>query len=158
MQDIPNDVDLVDLIVYKPNTKYVVASTDGRGFIVNSNDLLASTRGGKVVLNCKMPDKALICNEVNEGDDSVAVIGENRKMLIFNMDEMPEMAKGKGVIIQRYKDGGLSDIKTFNADAKLRYRYGTGETTLDDTMPWVGKRAGAGRLPPNGFPKNNKFD
>jgi|TARA_R110002126_G_scaffold13118_3_gene56627 topoisomerase-4 subunit A len=158
MQDIPNDVDLVDLIVYKPDTKYVLASTDGRGFIVNSNDLLASTRGGKVVLNCKDPVKALVCNEVGENDDSVAVMGENRKMLIFNMDEMPEMAKGKGVIIQRYKDGGLSDIKTFNAEEKLRYRYGTGETALDDTLPWIGKRAGAGRLPPNGFPKNNKFN
>tara|TARA_R110002124_G_scaffold64985_2_gene177814 strand:- start:626660 stop:628894 length:2235 start_codon:yes stop_codon:yes gene_type:complete len=157
MQDIPTDVDVVDLIIYKPDTKYVVASTDGRGFIVNSVDLMASTRGGKLVLNCKLPIKAQICQEINADDDSVAVIGENRKMLIFGMDELPEMGKGKGVIIQRYKDGGLSDIKTFNAEAKLRYRYGAGETSLDDTMPWIGKRASAGRLPPNGFPKNNKF-
>ena len=158
MLDMPNDVDVVDLIVYKADAKYILASSDGRGFVVNASDLVASTRGGKVVLNCKAPVKAKICSEIGEGHDSVAVIGENRKMLIFTLEELPEMGKGKGVIIQRYKDGGLSDIKTFNAEEKLKYRYGSGETSLDDPMAWVGKRATAGRLPPNGFPKNNKFD
>ena len=79
-------------------------------------------------------------------------------MLVFELEELPEMSRGKGVILQKYKDGGLSDAKTFKWEDGLEFKYGTGTTFVEDINPWVGKRASAGRLPPNGFPKNNQFD
>ena len=157
MVDLPNEADLIDVFVYQPDQKMLIASSDGRGFIVKSEDLLAQTRNGKQVLNVSGKVEAALCAPISEGDDMVAVIGENRKMLAFPLEEMPEMSRGKGVIIQKYKDGGISDIKTFNMDEGLSYKYGSGETTVDDLTPWLGKRASAGRLPPNGFPRNTKF-
>ena len=157
MVDLPNEADLIDVFVYQPDQKMLIASSDGRGFIVKSEDALAQTRNGKQVLNVSGKVEAALCAPISEGDDMVAVIGENRKMLAFPLEEMPEMSRGKGVIIQKYKDGGISDIKTFNMDEGLSYKYGSGETTVDDLTPWLGKRASAGRLPPNGFPRNTKF-
>ncbi len=158
MVDIPNDVDIVSLMVHEAGTKMLVASTSGHGFIVPSDELLASTKNGKQVLNVKYPVEALICKPVAPDHDHIAVIGKNRKMLVFPIAELPEMAKGKGVILQKYKDGGLSDAKSFNWESKLEYRYGSGYTAVEDVSPWLGKRASAGRLPPNGFPKSTRFD
>ncbi|MEM6781281.1 MAG: DNA gyrase C-terminal beta-propeller domain-containing protein, partial [Pseudomonadota bacterium] len=135
----------------------VVASDDGRGFIVAMSDVLAQTKGGKQILNVKGSVEAKLCYPIEEGDDHLAVIGQNRKMIVFELSEVPEMTKGKGVILQKYKDGGLSDLKTFKWENGLSYKYGAGETVVEDLNPWVGNRAQAGRLPPNGFPKSNKF-
>ncbi len=158
MVDIPNDSGITTMKIHEAGRKMLVASSDGRGFIVSSDDVLAQTKTGKQVLNVKGKVEAAICRYVDDGDDYVAVIGKNRKMLVFPLDELPEMSKGKGVILQKYKDGGLSDIKTFKMETGLEYKYGAGTTTVDDISPWVGKRASAGRLPPNGFPKSNCFD
>ena len=155
--DLPNDADIVDMEVYNQEGRMIVAADDGRGYIVQMKDVLAQTKNGKQILNVSGKVEAKLCIPMNEEDDHVAVIGQNRKMLVFPIDQLPEMAKGRGVILQRYKDGGLSDLKTFKWDEGLTYKYGSGETVVEDLNPWVGERAQAGRLPPNGFPKSNKF-
>ncbi len=157
MVGLPNDADIVDMELYDPAVKMIVASDDGRGFIVKMEDCFAQTKNGKQILNVSGNAEAKLCKPINEGDDHIAVMGKNRKMLVFELEQIPEMAKGKGVILQRYKDGGLSDLKTFKWADGLTYKYGTGETLVSDLNPWVGERAQAGRLPPNGFPKSNKF-
>ena len=102
--------------------------------------------------------EATVCYALHEGDDYVAVVGENRKLVLFPLEEVPEMTRGRGVILQRYKDGGLSDAKTFRRDEGLSWSAGPGrvrtETALAD---WFAKRAHAGRLPPKGFPTSKKF-
>lgn len=158
MVDLPNDADITDLTLYEPNMKYLVASTDGRGFIVKSEDMLAQTKSGKQVLNVSGKVEAAICSQIAPDHDHMAVIGKNRKMLVFTLEELPEMGRGKGVILQKYKDGGLSDAKSFKIETGLEFKYGSGTTLVEEITPWIGKRASAGRLPPNGFPKNNKFD
>ncbi len=158
MVDIPNDANVTSMRIHNPGTKMLVASTDGRGFIVKSDDVLAQTKSGKQVLNVSGKVEAALCRYVNDGDDHVATIGKNRKMLVFPISELPEMSKGKGVILQKFKEGGLSDAKTFSMETELEYKYGTGTTVVEDIEPWIGKRASAGRLPPNGFPKSNRFD
>ena len=157
MVDLPNDADIVDLELYDAERKMVVAADDGRGFVVKMSDVLAQTKGGKQVLSVKGSVEAKLCYPMEEGDDHIAVIGQNRKMLVFELSEVPEMAKGRGVMLQKYKDGGLADLKTFAWANGLSYKYGAGETVVEDLNPWVGDRAQAGRLPPNGFPKTNKF-
>tara|TARA_B100001989_G_scaffold236663_1_gene198747 strand:+ start:817 stop:3057 length:2241 start_codon:yes stop_codon:yes gene_type:complete len=157
MVDIPNDSGIADMQIYRPEQKILVYSTDGRGFVVNSADVLAQTKTGKQILNVSGKSEAAGCYYLDEADDHVAVIGKNRKMLVFPLVELPEMSKGKGVILQKYKDSSLSDLKTFNLEKGLEYKYGAGTTTVEDIAPWIGKRASAGRLPPNGFPKSNRF-
>lgn len=157
MIDLPNDADIADILVYDAEGKLLIASDDGRGFIVEEKDVLAQTKNGKQILNVKGNVEAKLCIRLSDDDDHVAVMGANRKMLIFALEEIPEMAKGKGVILQRYKDGGIADFKPFNLEHGLSFKYGAGETTVEDITPWLGKRAQAGRMPPNGFPKNNKF-
>ena len=133
-----------------------MASATGRGFVVSEDDVIAQTKNGKLVLNLAEGEEAAAAAPV-EGD-SVAVIGENRKLLIFPLEELPEMSRGRGVIMQKYKDGGLSDVKTFEAAAGLTWSGGAGRVrTETDFRDWIGKRAQAGRLPPKGFPKSNKF-
>ena len=157
MVDLPNDADIVDVKLYDPAQRLLVASTTGHGFIVNAEDVLAQTKNGKQVLNVSGKAEAKLCSIIAEGDDHIAVIGKNRKMLVFELQDVPEMSRGKGVILQKFKDGGLSDVKTFKWNDGLSYKYGGGETVVPDLNPWLGARAQAGRLPPNGFPKNNKF-
>ena len=156
MIDLPNDQDVVSLFVYQAGRKLLVASADGRGFVVNEDDVLAQTKNGKQVLNLGSGVEATVCAPVT--GDSVAVVGENRKLLVFPLAELPEMARGRGVIMQKYKDGGLSDAKTFEMKAGLDWEAGAGRTRVETKLlAWIGKRAQAGRLPPNGFPKANKF-
>lgn len=157
MVDLPNDADIAEMFLHEEGAKWMIASSDGRGFIVKSDDLLAQTKNGKQVLNVSGKVEAYLARSLAGDHDHIAVIGRNRKMLVFTRDELPEMGKGKGVILQKYKDGGISDLKGFNLEQGLSFRYGTGETSVDDITPWIGKRASAGRLPPNGFPKNNQF-
>lgn len=157
MVDVPNDADIAEMMVYVPGQKILVAAGSGHGFVVSSDDVLAQTRTGKQILNVSGKVEASLCRYIADDDDHVAVIGTNRKMLVFPLAEVPEMSRGKGVILQKFKDSGLSDAKTFNLETGLEYKYGTGTTVVEDITPWIGKRASAGRLPPNGFPKNNMF-
>lgn len=156
MIDLPNDQDIVALFVYHPGRKLALASSDGRGFVVAEDDVLAQTRNGRQVLNVTASIEAAACRPV-EGD-MVAVLGENRKLIVFPLDELPEMTRGRGVILQRYKDGGLSDVKTFSRAEGLSWKHGGGERTETRLDGWLGKRAQTGRMPPTGFPRNNKFD
>jgi len=154
--DLPNDQDIVELRVYRPGQKLVVAAADGRGFVVPEDDIVAQTKGGKQVLNLAEGVEAAVCTPV-EGD-MLAVVGENRKLSIFALEELPEMTRGRGTILQRYKDGGLSDLTTFKRAEGLRWTMGGGKTrTETDLMNWLGKRGAAGRLPPRGFPRSGKF-
>jgi len=156
MMGLPNDQDIVGLQVHEPGRKLLVASADGRGFIVPEDEVVAQTKNGKQVLNLAQGVEAAVCGPV-EGDH-VAVVGENRKLIIFPLDELPEMTRGRGVIMQKYKDGGLSDAKTFILADGLTWSSGAGRTrTESDLVAWVGKRAQAGRLPPTGFSRANKF-
>jgi topoisomerase-4 subunit A len=146
------------LFVNTGGRRFLIASHDGQGFVVNEDDCVGNTRKGKQVLNVIAPNEAAAICVVN--GDTVAVIGENRKMLVFPLDQVPEMAKGKGVRLQRYKDGGLSDITTFTAKDGLTWKDSAGRefsATWKELTEWRGNRADAGRLPPKGFPKSNKF-
>lgn len=158
MVDLPQDADLISFMIFKEGQKVLVASTSGHGFVAKSDDLLAQTKNGKQILNVKAPHKAALCRVVADEHDHITTIGTNRKMLVFPLSELPEMSRGKGITLQKFKDGKLADAKTFNLELGLEYKYGAGTTTVDDIRPWMGKRAQAGRLPPNGFPKNNRFD
>jgi len=158
MVDIEEGQDIVDLFVYRPGQKRVVASLNGNGFIVAEDELVANTRKGKQILNVSGDDEARLI--VPAAGDMVAVIGQNRKLLIFAMDQLPEMARGKGVRLQKYKDGGVADLKTFASAEGLSWTDSSGRTfvkTLDDLKDWIGERAQAGRQPPNGFPRSNRF-
>jgi len=156
MIDLPNDQDVVGLFVHEAGRKLLVASADGRGFVVNEDDVVAQTKNGKQVLNLADGVEAAVCAPVT--GDSVAVVGDNRKLLVFPLSEVPEMARGRGVILQKYKDGGLSDVKTFELAKGLDWEAGADRTRVETKlMAWIGKRAQAGRLPPNGFPRSNKF-
>ena len=156
MVDLPNDVEIVDIFIHKPGARRLVASTAGDGFVVPEDELLAQTRAGKQVLNVKAPVKALVCTPVT--GDHVAVVGENRKMLVFALEELPEMGRGKGVRLQKYKDGGLSDACCFAIGAGLSWLDPAGRTrTVTELGDWLAKRASAGRMAPRGFPRDNKF-
>jgi topoisomerase-4 subunit A len=155
MIDLGNDQDIVALFVHRPDRKLLIASSDGRGFITDENSVIAQTRNGKQVLNVSGDHEAAFCIEA-EGD-SVAVIGDNRRLNCFALEEIGEMARGRGVTLQRYKDGGLADIKTFNREDGLSWKSGERTRTETDLTGWYTKRGNAGRLPPRGFNKNNKF-
>ncbi len=156
MVDLPNDTGITDLLIYRPGQKYLIASTAGDGFVVSSEELLAQTRAGKAVLTVRDGVKTAVCVAV--AGDSVAVVGDNRKMLVFALSELPEMARGKGVRLQKYKDGGLSDATTFARAEGLSWKDPAGRTrTETDLAEWTGARAGAGKMAPRGFPRDNRF-
>ncbi len=155
MFDMPSDHDIAALHIFKPERKLLVASSDGRGFVVAEKEVFAQTRAGKQVLNVSGSNEAKVC--VPAEGDTVAVIGENRKLIIFDAGELPEMTRGRGVILQRYKDGGLSDAVVFNKADGLQWKSGERTRTETQLRDWIGKRAQAGRLPPKGFPRNNRF-
>ncbi|MBT7485528.1 MAG: DNA topoisomerase IV subunit A, partial [Rhodospirillales bacterium] len=138
--------------------RLVVASDRGRGFIVEEKEIIAQTKNGKQVLNLGGDEEAAICKFVSPDADSIAIIGENRKLLIFRLDDLPVMSRGRGVILQRYKDGGLSDVQTFKLEDGLTWQAGVGRMrTETDLLRWTGKRAQAGYMPPTGFARTNKF-
>jgi topoisomerase IV subunit A len=156
--DLEQEADIVSVFRYQGGRKLIVASRQGRGFIAPEDECLANTRKGKQVLNVKPPDQARAVAPV-EGD-LVAAIGENRKMLIFPIAQVPEMTRGRGVRLQRYKDGGLSDIKTFEVEKGLSWVDSADRVftqSLKELADWRGNRADAGRLAPKGFPKSNTF-
>ena len=155
MLDIGNDSDLIDIFVHDPARKLLVASSDGRGFVVPEAEVVAQTRNGKQVLN--LSDGALASVVTPAVGDHVAVVGQNRRLLIFSMLEMPEMTRGKGVILQRFGDGGLSDVKCFAKAEGLSWTLGERTRVLTEHLEWLGRRASTGRMVPVGFPRSNKF-
>jgi len=158
--DIEAAARVVQLFIAKPGTELLLASADGKGFIVDMAEVIAETRKGKQVVNLRENGKLRVVTAVAAGDDYVAAIGENRKMVIFPLAELPRMARGQGVAIQRYKEGGLSDAISFRLEDGLSWTMGgeTGRTrTETDLMPWRAARGAAGRMPPLGFPRNNRF-
>ena len=158
MVDIEEGEDILTVMPYQTGVKMLVAGSDGRGFVVSQDDMVSSTRKGRAVLNLDAPARASVLVEAI--GDHIAIIGENRKMLIFTLDQIPEMARGKGVRLQRYKDGGVADAKVFKLSDGLSWKDSAGRSfsvEKRELKEWIGNRAEAGRLPPKGFPRNNKF-
>ena len=156
MVDLPNDAGIVDLMIWRPGVRLLVASTAGDGFVVISDEVLAQTKAGKQVMTLGDGVRMALCRRV--AGDHVAVVGDNRKVLVFLLTELPEMARGKGVRLQRYKDGGLSDAITFDLAKGLSWKDPAGRTRTEmDLGEWLAARATAGRMAPRGFPRDNKF-
>jgi len=158
--DLDADVGITAFMVARPHARLLVASSDGRGFVTPGEATLAETRKGKQLVNLRPGARVAVVRDVPEGADTVAAIGENRKMLVFPLSELPELARGQGVTLQRYRDGGLSDAVAFRFADGLSWALG-GETgrmrTESDLTPWRAARGAAGRMPPLGFPRSNRF-
>ena len=159
--DLEAEVEIVQLLIAAPDKKLLVASSDGRGFVTSGDATLAETRKGKQLVNLRPGSTLAVVRPIPESADAVAVIGENRKMVVFPLSELPELARGQGVMLQRYRDGGLSDAVAFRSDEGLSWALG-GESgrvrTESDLSAWRAARGAAGRMPPMGFPRSNRFD
>ncbi|MGI6852684.1 DNA topoisomerase IV subunit A [Mesorhizobium sp. 1B3] len=156
--DMENDQDIVTAFVHDPTRKLLLVSHAGNGFVVPEGDVVANTRKGKQVMNVKAPDEAKRC--VSISGDHVAIVGKNRKMLVFPLSEVPEMTRGKGVRLQKYKDGGMLDVKTFAMEAGLSWQDSAERVFVrsrEELTEWISTRASAGRMVPKGFPKTGKF-
>ncbi|MBL0941370.1 MAG: DNA topoisomerase IV subunit A [Alphaproteobacteria bacterium] len=161
MVDLGHEDDIITLLIHQPDTvgagrHLLLAASDGYGFLVKEKDVIAQTRTGKQVLNLSPGAKAKCCISVQ--GDGIAVIGENRKLLIFKQEELPLMSRGRGVRLQYYRDGGLSDLKSFELSTGLTWPMGIRTRAETDLAPWLARRGHSGRLPPVGFPRSNKFD
>jgi topoisomerase-4 subunit A len=158
--DLDADVDIVQLLVVRPDMKLLLASSDGKGFVTSGVGTLAETRKGKQLVNVRPGAQLAVVRAIPEGADAVAAIGENRKMLVFPLSELPELGRGQGVTLQRYRDGGLSDAIAFLLAQGLSWALG-GESgrvrTETDLSAWRAARGAAGRMPPIGFPRTNRF-
>ena len=160
MLDIDNAAHIVAAWPHKAGERLLLASTSGKGFVIKSDELLAETRKGRAVMTVKGDAKMARVVPIGEGHDHVAVVGDNRKLVVFNLEEMPEMQRGQGVQLQRYKDGGMSDVTTFRLEDGLSWQMGgSGERTRTEPEMWQWKvaRGGMGRMPPQGFPRDNRF-
>ena len=159
--DLEAEVEIVQLLIARPDMKLLIASSDGRGFVTSGDSTLAETRKGKQLVNLRSGAAVAIVRPIPEAADAVAVVGENRKMVVFPLSELPELARGQGVMLQRYRDGGLSDAIAFRLGDGLSWALG-GETgrvrTESDLSAWRAARGAAGRMPPIGFPRTNRFD
>jgi topoisomerase-4 subunit A len=155
LAELSDGDEVVRLFVHRDGIKLLVANAAGRGFVVASGELAAEKRTGKQILNVKPGEEAAFCIEVT--GDHVAAVGENRKLLVFPLHQIPEMQRGQGVILQRYKDGGLRDVKTFTLTDGLTWRLGDKTRTEPKLTEWLGERGSAGRMVPNGFPKSGRF-
>ncbi len=166
MIDLPNGHDVVSIMKNEGGRKFLIASDAGRGFIVPEDDVVAQTKNGKQVLNVGSDAEATTIAVVPDKADHIAVIGTNRKLVVFPMkvkedgelrDQVPVMGRGKGVILQRYKDGHLADVQAFELAEGVTWQTGGGTRSEKDLKAWIGKRAGAGLIKPKGFPSNNRF-
>ncbi|MEP3420362.1 MAG: DNA topoisomerase IV subunit A [Erythrobacter sp.] len=160
MIDLESEASVVKMLVHKDGGRLLLASTNGKGFIAETKELLAETKKGKQVVNLKGTAGLQVIREIPEGHDHIAAVGDNRKLIVFNLEEMPIMARGQGVMLQRYRDGGLSDATTFILAEGLSWKMGgSGERTRteNDIWQWKVARGAAGRMPPQGFPKDNTF-
>jgi topoisomerase-4 subunit A len=155
LADLTNEDEVTALFVWRPGVRYLVASTGGRGFLVPAEDLVAEKRTGKQVLNLRPDEEAALC--VPADGDHLAVIGTNRKLLIFPLNQVPEMGRGSGVMLQKYRDATLADGRVFRLADGLTWRLGEKTRTEAVLKPWIGERGQVGQAPPNGFPKSGKF-
>ena len=155
MIDLANNDDVVAMFVYEPGTSYLIASDKGYGFIVDENHLLAQTRNGRKIMNVADNENMKFCLPMT--GDYVAVVGENRRLLVFKAEEIPTMARGHGVLLQKYKDGNISDIQIFKGEDGFSYNRAGGISTEKELIGWLGHRAQIGKVVPFGFPKSNKF-
>jgi topoisomerase-4 subunit A len=155
MVDLGNDAEPLTVFRHQPGAKLLVVAGDSRGFLVAEDEIIARTRSGKQVLNMPASVEAIACRPAD--GDHVAVVGDNRKMLVFPLSEVPEMARGRGVILQKHKDGAVVDVKIIKIAEGISWPQGGRTRTETDLRPWLGARASAGRMAPNGFPKNNRF-
>jgi topoisomerase-4 subunit A len=159
--DLDAEVDIVQLLIARPEMKLLIASSDGRGFVSSGEATLAETRKGKQLVNVRPGATVAVVRAIPEEADAVAVVGENRKMVVFPLSELPELARGQGVMLQRYRDGGLSDALAFRLEDGLSWVLG-GESgrvrTETELSSWRAARGAAGRMPPIGFPRSNRFD
>ena len=156
MIDLPNDQELISILIHRADMQLIIASSDGRGFLVKGSDIFTDRRSGKQVLNVSNQVEATICTPVS--GEYVAVVGTNRRLLIFPIQYIPILSRGRGVILQRYKEGSLSDIQVFREKEGLFWRSGSGIRREKKLESWHGKRGQSGRLVPKGFPKRNKFN
>jgi len=158
--DLDPEVEIVALTIVRPAMRLLIASSDGKGFLAEGESTLAETRKGKQLVNLRPGARVAVVRPVPEGADSVAVVGENRKLLVFPIGELPELARGQGVTLQRYRDGGLSDAVAFRLADGLSWALGGGSgrvRTETDLTAWRAARGAAGRMPPVGFPRTNRF-
>jgi topoisomerase-4 subunit A len=159
MVDIEGEGSIIALLKAGSAGKLLLASSDGRGFVTAAAGAVAETRKGKQVVNIRPGARLSLVRPIPAEHDQVAVIGENRKLVVFALSELPEMSRGQGVQLQRYRDGGLADAITFRSEEGLSWRQGgeSGRTRTEDMRPWLTARGAAGRMPPSGFPRDNKF-
>lgn len=160
MIDMEADADIVAAFRHEPGRRLLLASTAGNGFVVPEAEVAANTRKGKQVMNVAAPAEARLCVGLGEGDDHVAIVGENRKLLVFPLAQVPEMTRGKGVRLQKYKDGGVRDAMTFRLADGLSWTDSAGRTFVKpaaELAEWLGERAQSGRLVPKGFPRSGRF-
>ena len=153
--DLPNDEEILSIFINVPNSKILVVSEDGRGFVVLEENVVAQTKNGKQILNLKKEIKAAVCTPA-EGDH-IALIGSNRKLIIFPISEIPELPRGRGVTLQRYREGKVSDAICFFKNEGLHWHSGNRVHNQTEILDWLGKRGNAGRIAPRGFPRNNRF-
>jgi topoisomerase-4 subunit A len=150
--------DVVGIFVHRPDRKLLVVSTEGRGFVVPEVEVLANTRKGKVIMSVGAGEEMRLC--VTAAGDTVAILGENRKMLLFPLSQVPEMVRGKGVRLQKYKDGTVADARVFAKADGMTWVDSSGRTfnrPMSELKEWMGERAQAGRIRPDGFPHSNRF-
>ena len=156
MLDMTNQDDIFSLFILREAAKYLIAGTGGRGFVVPGAELVAEKRTGKQVLNMREGERVAVC--IPADGDHIATIGDNRKLLVFPIGQLPELARGAGVTLQRFKEGGLADARVFNLADGLSWKSGERTRTEVGLRDWLGDRGQAGRLPPSGFPKSGKFN
>jgi topoisomerase-4 subunit A len=158
--DLDPEAEVVNFLVIRPKMKLLMASSDGRGFVASGDSTIAETRKGKQLVNLRPKAKLEVVRPIPDGADAVAVVGENRKLIVFPLSDLPELSRGQGVMLQRYRDGGLSDAIAFRFADGLSWSLG-GESgrvrTETDLTPWRAARGAAGRMPPTGFPRSNRF-
>ena len=160
MIDLTGDVGIVQLLAARAATKLLLAASDGRGFVAKVADVIAETRKGRQVVNLRPGAKLAIIRPIAPAHDSVATMGDNRKLVVFPLSELPEMGRGQGVTLQRFRDGGLADAITLTLADGLSWAMGgaSGRTRTEaDLTPWRAARGAAGRMPPTGFPRDNRF-
>ncbi len=160
MLDIEAEANIAGLVLHRPKGQLLLAATTGKGFAAETDEILAETRKGRQVVNLKGDNKLVVVREISAEHDHVAVVGDNRKLVIFSLEELPILGRGQGVTLQRYRDGGLSDATTFTLEDGLSWAMGgdSGRTrTEKDVWQWKVARGAAGRLPPQGFPRDNRF-
>ena len=160
MVDMEAQAEIVALYPYRPDAKLLLAASDGRGFVVLAADTLAETRKGRQIATPRPGAKLKLVRPLPATADHLATVGDNRKLLVFPLSQIPEMSRGQGVALQKFKDGGLSDVLPFRLADGLSWAMGGGSgrtRTEADLTSWLGDRAQAGRLPPQGFPRDNRF-